>query len=156
MYDLPIHHPKRKWAGLSVCVKCKIAYGPPTMFEEWDTVQFNIASCPFCDTPTVRWSGTADWANPKTLLDEGDEADNVTTDLRRRFARVTSTCRECSQSKSEKELYQVIRQQEKEESQETSSTTESSTSGEAVCPNCGSDVSDRDNYCKDCAENLSE
>lgn len=120
MYHLPRNHPKREWANLSVCGECNDAYGPPLMFEEWETVQFNIVSCHFCHTKNVAWIGTADWANPKMLLqhcielmDESNEAVNLTTDLLKQVTKVTSICRKCARSKSEKEIYQLIRQDAK-------------------------------------------
>ena len=121
MYNLPRNHPKREWANLTVCGECKDAYGPPLIFEEWDTVRFNIVSCHFCAARNIRWIGTADWANPKNLLqhcaesiDESDESTNFTINLRKQFARVTSACRECAQSLPEKELYQVMKQEAKQ------------------------------------------
>lgn len=117
---LPQNHPKREWANLSVCGECRDVYGPPLSFEEWDTVRFDIVSCHFCSARNIMWIGTADWANPKTLLqdcsesmDECDEPD-FTTDLRKQFARVTSTCRECALSTSEKLLFQVVKHEAKQ------------------------------------------
>ncbi len=118
LYDLPIDHPKRRWANLATCIECSNAYGPPAFLEEWDTVRLDRTSCHFCNTGNVMWVGTAEWANPKVLLqrcdelmNESDEAVNFPADLLKQVTRVTSVCRKCAQSKSETELYQVIEQE---------------------------------------------
>ena len=121
LYHLSQNHPKREWASLSVCRECEEIYGPPVIFEEWETVRFDTVSCHFCHTDTITWVGTTDWANPKVLLhqcvelmNESTEAVTFTTDFLKQVTKVTSICHECTRSKPETEVCQVIEQEAKQ------------------------------------------
>jgi hypothetical protein len=117
---LPRNHPKRQYYRRAVCGECAAVYGPPPLFEEWETVSLSTRSCRFCGASSIRWTGTADWANPRVVLQACLERIAATdgtvrfpTELRQRLARVTTVCRECMASKSEKALYAVLKRRAK-------------------------------------------
>lgn len=114
MYNLPQNHPKRMWAWVTVCEECSEIYSPPLIFDAWRTVTLREVSCPFCNGDTINWVGTADWANPQSLLTEYlqlmEDADEkrLPKELCDQLLRVTAVCQECIQDKPDGELLQEL------------------------------------------------
>ncbi len=69
--------PKKRFEFKHLCHQCRSVYAPPRWFpevkddtdNEWKSVQIKPAKCSLCDTQTLFWVGTAEWANSQAVID---------------------------------------------------------------------------------------
>ena len=123
--DLPDTHPEKQYAWTALCEECGPIYEPGPV-EDWQSIRFERTRCRCCEAETLRWIGTAGWANWGAIRQraglDSEVADEAATDdkpvesgefgegvleemdleteadLRTLAAKTTSICKSCVES----------------------------------------------------------